>query len=423
MTTIDDKRFLSYQLMPDGTYALQVTAAPGSNLKAAETFALKGSAGLGLKPHYRFSGDPDTLTIPQNDALKFGTGDGTILVCFRVPADYNGTDKIRVYSIWANSDNNIDFGIGGGELRCLFEIGAAFPLSAIAAFAPVPGSIYTIAVSFVNGVSNAMYINGQAVTLTTDIHTAANLDVNQDFTLFKESTSYDKGDLFWLQQFNTALSATEIASLSAREPISAEYRGATNTETTSGTLTVGKHYTITDFQAGDDFTNIGAASNETGVKFIATGTTPTTWTNSSGVTDTGNTLNLDSFGPDMALDSGHPTILATITGASLENMLVGAVAMYKITANDDIGPLAIIPAGWELILIDANETGGVARTLNYGTTLAGSEISPGVSVLANDNTTTNLGIIYYAATNIYVDFTVGGGSAAVDFTIMIRKMQ
>jgi hypothetical protein len=50
---------------------------------------------------------------------------------------------------------------------------------------------------------------------------------------------------------------------------------------TSGTLTTGKRYQIQTFVAGDVFTNVGAATNETGVLFTAAGTTPTTWTNGS----------------------------------------------------------------------------------------------------------------------------------------------
>lgn len=49
----------------------------------------------------------------------------------------------------------------------------------------------------------------------------------------------------------------------------------------SGALVTGRRYVISDFIAGDDFTNVGAASNATGVSFVATGTTPTTWSNSS----------------------------------------------------------------------------------------------------------------------------------------------
>lgn len=49
----------------------------------------------------------------------------------------------------------------------------------------------------------------------------------------------------------------------------------------SGSLIVGKRYYIFEYQNGDDFTNIGASSNDTGVSFVATGTTPTTWTNNT----------------------------------------------------------------------------------------------------------------------------------------------
>lgn len=55
-----------------------------------------------------------------------------------------------------------------------------------------------------------------------------------------------------------------------------------NTETLiSGTLVVSEKYTITDYKSGDDFTNVGASKNENGEVFIATGTTPTNWTNES----------------------------------------------------------------------------------------------------------------------------------------------
>ncbi len=54
---------------------------------------------------------------------------------------------------------------------------------------------------------------------------------------------------------------------------------------TSGTLTIGTWYVIDSYVAGDDFINVGAASNATGVEFEATGTTPTTWTNSSTLRD------------------------------------------------------------------------------------------------------------------------------------------
>ena len=49
---------------------------------------------------------------------------------------------------------------------------------------------------------------------------------------------------------------------------------------TSGVLEVGVSYTIITFVAGDNFTNVGG-TNVTGNVFVATGTTPTTYTNGS----------------------------------------------------------------------------------------------------------------------------------------------
>jgi roadblock/LC7 domain-containing protein len=70
----------------------------------------------------------------------------------------------------------------------------------------------------------------------------------------------------------------ELASLND-EPFSKE--NITNFigySQTSGSLVIGIRYIITTYVAEDDFTNVGAASNATGVVFTATGTTPTVWT-------------------------------------------------------------------------------------------------------------------------------------------------
>jgi hypothetical protein len=48
-----------------------------------------------------------------------------------------------------------------------------------------------------------------------------------------------------------------------------------------GELIVGHTYFISDYIEGDDFTNVGADLNEAGITFVATGTLPTDWTNSS----------------------------------------------------------------------------------------------------------------------------------------------
>ena len=80
--------------------------------------------------------------------------------------------------------------------------------------------------------------------------------------------------------YNRALSAAEVLSLCVNGPALADIE-ASQTVLTSGLLVAGGRYRIDTFVAGDNFTNVGAASNASGVEFVATGTTPTTWTNSS----------------------------------------------------------------------------------------------------------------------------------------------
>jgi len=61
----------------------------------------------------------------------------------------------------------------------------------------------------------------------------------------------------------------------------------------AGTLAVGVTYEITNYQPDDDFTNVGALLNETGIKFVATGTVPNVWTNNS----------------ELSYNNGAPTVM------------------------------------------------------------------------------------------------------------------
>jgi len=54
----------------------------------------------------------------------------------------------------------------------------------------------------------------------------------------------------------------------------------TSTTLNSGLLVIGTTYRIVLYVTGDDFTNVGG-TNSTGIVFVATGTTPTVWTNGS----------------------------------------------------------------------------------------------------------------------------------------------
>lgn len=62
---------------------------------------------------------------------------------------------------------------------------------------------------------------------------------------------------------------------------------------TSGTLVEGKTYIIDSLKTGDDFSNVGYV--EEGTAFVATGTTPTDWTNSTSV------MNLTDSAPTVTI--------------------------------------------------------------------------------------------------------------------------
>ena len=57
-------------------------------------------------------------------------------------------------------------------------------------------------------------------------------------------------------------------------------------------LIIGEEYTITNYQSGDDFSNVAQVIsgniNETSCVFVATGGTPSIWSNGSELTSSGN---------------------------------------------------------------------------------------------------------------------------------------
>jgi hypothetical protein len=100
---------------------------------------------------------------------------------------------------------------------------------------------------------------------------------------------------------------------------------------TSGTLTVGETYRIDTYVTGDDFTNVGAASNESGVEFEATGTTPTTWTNESSLRATGSATLSDTS--DLPA-SGYVRIGDEVIGYASKNDTTNQIIGLTFAAYD-----------------------------------------------------------------------------------------
>jgi len=159
------------------------------------------------------------------------------------------------------------------------------------------GDNMVIGVVYSEGAETSQYVNGKQIATTaagTALPSSAHeLSIgarNSGGGGFIEQTHMQIAK-FYL--FNVALTEAEMQEYYAGTAIPYKYIGASETEQTSGTLTIGKAYRINNWISADDFTNVGGA-NVDGTEFVATGTTPTTWTNSSTVVPIGALIQLES---------------------------------------------------------------------------------------------------------------------------------
>lgn len=141
----------------------------------------------------------------------------------------------------------------------------------------------------------------------------------------------------------TITPAPPLAAYTANQRFRVKFNATTvPTTATSGSLIVGQRYTITTFVTSDNFTNVGAGSNASGVTFIATGTTPTNWANGSTLTQAP-TLNANALG-NVPLAFYNPSGAKTGCGGNtiIANMLNDVE--YDGTDMVVINPLQVNPA-------------------------------------------------------------------------------
>lgn len=277
--------------------------------------------GNGGERYYSFDGVDDYVTLPTQTA--FGTGNFTVMAYLYVGA----IGSIRY--IFGGLNNSFS----------MYMTAAGKLITSKVAVADNTASSSSLSTGWQwigytrSGTSGVYYIGGSpdpggAITDSRD-YTAAPL-------YFSGQSGY-----YWLGYakniyiFNRALSAAEVLAYSTDNPIlTFADRGATNTGATSGSLVVGYRYIITTFVAGDNFTNVGAASNATGVVFVATGTTPTTWANGSTLTRQGSTLSLGASGMYSSIwhDYDH-AVRGTVSGATLVKPTGSNLGSYDFNAT------------------------------------------------------------------------------------------
>jgi len=168
--------------------------------------------------------------------------------------------------------------------------------------------------AYINGIDTDVIgigWNHIIITSSTDVDMSA-------WVVGKYDAGYGEFICVKVRGFNNELTLAEAMEFYSNANIPFKYEGASNTALTTGSLVVGKEYIIDTFVAGDDFVNVGG-TNVTGTVFTATGTTPTTWTNSSSLRTQGNVANYTSDGVSDAgwYDQSGNANFATNSGATV----------------------------------------------------------------------------------------------------------
>lgn len=240
-----------------------------------------------------FNGASSLLTITDNAAIQFGTNDFSITGTIKhdqTPASndqvfqnrHTGSTGIRLYF---TSANRLVFTVNDGSNTDTITSASTYAIS---------GEIYRWAVTADRDGDVTLYVNGEVassatMTATGNVNSGNNLVLGS-----RNGAEFFQGQMYDFFPWNRLLSAAEVQAHHKTGQVEAADQAATNATQTSGTLTVGNRYRIDTFVSGDDFTNVGAASNATGVEFVATGTTPTTYSNGSTLRSIGAVVQLFS---------------------------------------------------------------------------------------------------------------------------------
>lgn len=209
--------------------------------------------------------------------------------------------------------------------------------------------------------------------------------------------------------FNLNLSADEMKEYASGMPVPYKYQGASNTIINSGNFTIDKAYRIVAHTDGD-FTTVGAADNNVGTEFVATGT-------GAGILDAGDTvrrigclvqLEQPGIGHNQWLDNSGNEHHGTASGALPINLPVNHQEKYvdlTVTGNTSY----TTPQGYKVLSVIAHNKTANALTggLDSGLSVNGTELISGMPIGAN--ATVNCTLV--------ASGTIGGTFATADDTI------
>lgn len=154
-----------------------------------------------------------------------------------------------------------------------------------------------------------------------------------------------------------------IGSIGARAPVAGTFYFTFTGlfSATAGSFIIGRRYKILTYVSGDDFANVGASSNATGVTFTATGTTPTNWTNSSELQEVTGNISYDATAAQIATainSTTHATAAGGVTVTAVANSSTKFIVLWNLVGSK--APLAVDSES------EAPLVAGVVKTLVTG---------------------------------------------------------
>ena len=355
-----------------------------------------------------------------------GTGDFSLWSRFRVPTSFGsgvGVLWLTDSSTTTIRPNSIGIFLTSTDLRVL-RYGATTPTdfrSAVVSnfLTNFVGQVVDVVVTRA-GNTLKIFINGTDTAYTENTGgtpPAWGQTVVSDFTITGAfSTNPFIGSIYRSVVFNRALSATDVTELITTGVNPADQWGS-QTGQTSGTLVASKRYRITTYVSADSFTNVGAASNATGVEFVSTGTTPTTWTNASTLNRIGGLVDLDFTvgtgyqATDRSTNNLHGTLFNAVEFTQPKRMAV-LYATTNTSGNQQMLASTAIPTTAVIEDIIVNSTGTV--TVSVGNASAGTQIVSAASVVSGRQKLT-LATPFSTTGNLWVN---ASSTATLQFTVI-----
>jgi hypothetical protein len=311
-----------------GTAPIQVTSRTRvlnlnvDQLDGADVGNLAHAGGVG------FLGDEEELTYISAPTLAYGTGIVEAWIRFEMPSGPNVSGQpIHVAGVALDQDNFLSFARitndNSGTLWVTARKASTTLNTSVATnvFTTYGGKVVDLFVRR-SGANWSVWIDG-AILVNSVANASADVSLGAGSRAILNGYLETIGSLrarvnihrFVL--FNRTHTGDEIRAFTSRGLDKGDQWGS-YTSITSGPLTVGGFYIISTGNAGDNFTNVGAANNNTGTTFIATGTTPAVWTNGSVLQRRGATQDLD-------LTRGYGTTFPDRSSNQLDGTATGNV--------------------------------------------------------------------------------------------------